>query len=419
MIEVDPPVVTRSDVPAWTQALGARVLAAGVAVLLAWAASSWSDGSGKLGRWVSILPWLSLGTMLVTLVPPRWVRPTQLVMLGVLFWRTRVRAATGLDDVWQITVLPVLLAGLALVVPWERRSVRLVTIGLATGAFGWLWVAELPNEGVLCDMLLELLFPAGTWDLARPTRLQAAAYPLVASAIILTPIPPADTWTVRRDAQHVLVGGLWVLVAAFLVGELSPYAALPHTNPLELVDDGRWAAAIPGVFLYWAIVYGMLAGHLLLIAGSLRLLALDIRSPVRSPWLSTSFLEFWRRSNVYRFRIFVEVYWRNLGLKGPWGVFCIFLISGLHHAALSVDQALVMVRWAFDGAASALTAWWQARAARLKVKQWLAGIRPPAPPRWRVATTRVASIAVVLGVHGLLLAIVRAPDLVYQWLGLP
>ncbi len=169
----------------------------------------------------------------------------------------------------------------------------------------------------------------------------------------------------------------------------------------------------------WAAVMADVAGIIFMDAGTLRLLGVPVAAPVLEPWKSRDMLDYWRRANVWRYRMLVEGYQRLfLPLAGPWmplGVFVVFLVSGLHHASAVVLDFFPGLRWTLEGVLCSANAWWNQWKQRRDVRRYVAtGRRPWRGPVW------VATLLVLLA-HGFLQNISHhdrpTRDVIRAWVG--
>lgn len=402
------------SVPAPVLRLAAAVVAVGVVA----AASLVPSASAEVRALRGALEVVGLGVGAVALAPAASVGAVQVAAMAAVWVVARMAWWEGPLSAVALFGAPLLAAGAALLLPIERPRVRKAAIVVATAALVPLFWVELPNEehilGAVFQFLVfsEFFGRAGT----RPRAADALRYFATGYAAPATPVPVEDVHARDREPAGVLRGASWAGAGLLLLAAYATLGEAALLHPWHEALAGRPVTAAAHGLGYWGWRFLRIAGVFLVDAGFLRMLGMPVRMPFDEPWKATNFLDYWKRANVYRYKMFSDVYFRNFfpttGKWVPLGMFAVFLVSGLHHAAIATWSGFVFLRWALDGGIAGATAWWRQRRARAGVAAFVAGRKkapPPAHARWTRPALAVALSLSVLISHGFLMELSR-PD---------
>ncbi len=357
-----------------------------------------------------------LGALAVHLAPQRWRRPLQtlailavFVQVRLLLWRSPLRS-------WGLLAAPLAAAAAARWLPVDRlawrRGLLLGTVA-ATAALlapGWAHREYLLSAVLQFAVLVDVLGRTGA-----PRRLPDCLRVMCATNNApVTPVPPEDALRSAWGTGPILKGAAWAGMALVLLGLAVPLRGHPFLHPWATLAEGDVGLSAVQALAYWARQIAAVAGVMFLDAGVLWMLGVPVRAPVVAPWLATDFVAYWRRANVYRYKMLAEAYYRTLlPARGPWmpvGVVAVFFLSGLQHAVLSGRRpAFSFLRWGLDGLVTAATAAWRQASQRRRIRDFIAGRPRPAAPRWRRVGGAVLAAAAVIVAHGYLMALSR-PD---------
>lgn len=133
----------------------------------------------------------------------------------------------------------------------------------------------------------------------------------------------------------------------------SPLRRLPPGDVGGAWREGAWVRLPMEAVLTWIREISPVLVGLLLVAGTLRWLGVDVSAPVSPPWSWTNPLAYWRGIHGWRSKMFRAAWFDELGWSGPAAVFAVFVLSGLQHRVGGGDLRF-MVRWVADGAVAAL-----------------------------------------------------------------
>lgn len=395
-----------------------RAAAALVGIVVLGAVASVPSTSVEVEAFGKALEVLAIGVGAVALAPAATVGAVQMAAMAAFWVCARMVWWEGPQSAFPLLGAPLLAVVAALVVPVQRPRVRKAAIVLATASLLPLFWLELPHEEFALGAVLQFLVLSESFGRAgaRPRVRDALRYFSTGYLAPATPVPVEDMKVLDREPLSIVRGASWVAGALLL---LAAYATLRDAElfrPWHEATQGRPVSAAAHGLAYWGMRFARIAGVFFLDAGVLRMLGMPVRLPLDEPWKATNYLDYWKRANVYRYKMLSEVYFRNFfpttGKWVPAGMFAVFLISGLHHAAIATWSGFVFLRWTVDGAISAATAWWRQRRARAGVKAFVAGQKkapPPAHARWTKPAVALALALTVLVSHGFLMELSR-PD---------
>lgn len=397
-----PPVVVRV----------AAGVGAGVFVALAAAVPNLNPDAGAFGSAVAAL---SVACVAVTLAPPAALPWVQLAGLASVWLCVRMARWIEPGTSWVLFGAPLAAVALAWALPAHRRRVRLAAILAVTAALPllmytpWQWpYAEIVIGAALQFLVLQEAMRGGR----KPAR-DVIRYLFTGNAAVSTPVPVDDVLAEDRSPQALLRGSLWVALGFLLLAAQGEVRRLDAFEPWQMAAAGHPLTALLYGLGYWGQRFARIAGVLMLDVGALRMLGVPARPPFDAPWKSKDFLDYWKRANVYRYKMLQEVYFRNFfpttGRWMPVGVFVMFLVSALHHAGNATWPVFTFVRWGLDGAVSALTAAWKQQRSRAGVRAFVAGKRKKPHPRWLQGVGVGVAAFVVLSLHGFLMDLSR-PD---------
>lgn len=359
---------------------------------------------------------LAVATMGVAVVPEKGLRAVQLAALASVWVCLRMTMWTTPAASWVLFGAPLIAVLAAWALPMQRRRVRLGAIVLVTAAIpllllagdGWPYAEYVLGAALQFLVLGEHLGRTGR----RPLK-DVARYLFTGNTAPATPVPVEDVLATDRAPETILRGGAWVALGLFLLAANGALRVLDLFEPWTLAREGAPVAAFLHGVGYWSYRFLRIAGVFLVDVGCLRMLGVPARDPVAAPWRSRDFLDYWKRANVYRYKMLSEVYFRNFFPVGgrwmPAGVLGVFLVSGLHHMVTAPWAGFALLRWGIDGVISAATAAYKQARARAGVKAYVSGKRRAAPPRWVTVAWAVALPLVVLSAHGFLMELSR-PD---------
>lgn len=257
------------------------------------------------------------GVACMGMVPPLWF--AALLFFVVVTWLV---ARTSLPTLVRMA----LVLGVYATVPCLRA-------GLAGQAASRLFQTTTAGEAVIwCSLLLRsLLYQVEAARLAPERRTLAGyggsfALPLLTGNINAAPIP-YERFLGRYGAaeyERNMRRGLGLIALGLLLeaGHVCwdnlvalpawPLLVHPHlTAPALSVHERVLAGA--ALLSLWPALYLRVAGVLFVAIGSLRLLGFDLASGFAKPFLSHSFIDFWRRWNYYEREASVTLfYWPAL-----------------------------------------------------------------------------------------------------------
>ncbi len=405
---------------AWRARLPAAVLATGVVAL----AILLPNANLQAGWWRTAFGPLALSCLALALVPEAWVRPVQLGALACIFVTIRLAQWQGPVS-WLLFAGPVVVVVLATAIPVERTAWRRGLILLATAAAFPLTQMRVEHEEHVLGPLLQLVVLSEGFARSGGRGLAAAArYALSSNAAPVTPVPPEDVAAIDRSPGSVIRGSGWAAMGYLLTASHRALRDQLDLQPWLRLREGHLLLAAGEGLAFWILCFAAVAGVFFLDAGTLRMVGIPARAPIDEPWKARNFLDYWKRANVYRYRMLSEVYFRNfLPARGPWfpfSVLAVFLISGMFHATLTRWPNFAMARWVIDGVASAATAVYLQWRARASVKAWIRhGGKPEAarPLGRRIlgGIAAAASVFAILSIHGFLMQLSRPDVPLRQW----
>lgn len=406
-----------------------RTLRAGLAAAgcLAVAGALQVTGIERLAPLRAVFLLAAVPSALASLLPDRHVtcvQATSVVALWIVF-----RSLAGLpgSDLAALLAAPALLAAILVRLPLDSLWARRVVLALATAAGlaairsialaeGGAPIASLPwfLLGVLVQFVLVV---GGEVDREETRGFLHLWRSLCLNVLVAAPVPPPSAEPEAGSRPDPARGVVWALLGVGLAALVALFHR--HMGPAAIaLDRGPSLRLLWDAWVYLAVMLAWIGSQLFLCGGLLRLLGIRVEAPLDQPWRATHFVAYWRRANVWYYRLLYGAYYRHLaprrGIWIPLAIVAVFWISGALHSVGGGGGTAFWLRWTLDGAITAATLAFLRWRSRRRIRGYLAG--GAARSRTRLAPLAAAvSAGVVLALHGFLAHLSRHPEALGEW----
>lgn len=236
------------------------------------------------------------------------------------------------------------------------------------GSGGWHWI----NDVILTGLLIRYAWiffeqRRGKWE--RPGFFEHLSYLAFIPQITATlNFGPADQWRKKAHYPGVYWKGWQAL--AMGAGKILLFKWLSPVAPDVWADDAGLLQIWSGMIFLYLNWFLWLSGHFDLAVAFCRFLGASIPNNFRFPLLAPTFLEHWRRWNIFNRKLLIQLVYRPLGgfrkqagrnLAAVFVASALVLHGGWFGSKYWTIQPDILVGWILFAAAQGGLIWWGLR----------------------------------------------------------